>query len=485
MGALGRAGELLRSSIALVRRKPFDQSTADGRARERYRRVALASLVAGISRILATTGLLIAVPLASHRLDPEELGLWVLLVSAVALLGFADLGIGNGLLNVLSDQHGRDDTDGAVQSSSSAFFSLVALATVLGLGFALAYPHIPWASLLSVTGSAASSAGPAVAIFTASVLISMPLGIGQRIHLAYQEGWRASAWSAVGSVLSIAGVVVAAVAHAGLNGFLLAMLGGLPVAYLGESLVIYIHERPDLRPRFSHATTAAASRVLRTGFLFFTLALAISIAYQSDSLVISHYLGAAAVTSYALPLRLFLLAPTAVILLVTPLWPAYGEALARRDLPWVRSTLRRSLSAALALTVVPSVVLVVVARPILHAWVGPEVDPPVSMLVAMGLWAVVSSVSNALAMFFNGANAIRFQVIIATGMATLNLALSIVLVQSIGIAGPMWGSVVAQTLVVLVPELIVVRRVLRHPHGRALPAFLSHHFTDASEDAHA
>jgi O-antigen/teichoic acid export membrane protein len=189
--------------------------------------------------------------------------------------------------------------------------------------------------------------------------------------------------------------------------------------------------------------------------------------------------------SYALPLRLFLLAPTAVTLLVTPLWPAYGEALARRDLPWVQATLRRSLGAAIGLTVLPSLALVVLARPILHLWVGPEVDPPLSMLVAMALWAVVSSVSNALAMFFNGANAIRFQVIIAIGMAVSNLILSIILVQSIGIAGPMWGSVAAQTLVVLVPELIVVWRVLRHPNGPLLPAFLRHHFDDTPEDAHA
>jgi O-antigen/teichoic acid export membrane protein len=478
VAALSRAIELIRSTVALVRRRPFDQATPEGRSRERYRRVALATLTAGTSRVLATIGLLVAVPLVSHRLGDEQLGLWVLLVSAVALLGFADLGIGNGLLNILSDAHGHDDAEGAVDAVSSAFLALVALAGVLGVSFALLYPHVPWASLLNATGSAEAVAGPAVAVFTASVLLSMPFGIGQRIHLAYQEGWRASAWSAGGSLASLVGVVVASIMHTGLVGFLVAMLGGLPLAYLLESTVVFVHERPDLRPRLARATSHAAKRVLRTGFLFFTLAMAIAVAYQSDSLVIAHYLGAAAVTTYALPLRLFLLAPTAVTLLVTPLWPAYGEALARRDIEWVRTTLRRSLGAALALTIVPSVVLVLVARPLLHLWVGNSIDPPWSMLIAMGLWAVVSSISNALAMFFNGANAIRFQVIIAATMATANLALSIVLVRSIGIAGPMWGSVATQSLLVLVPELIVIRRVLRHPHGGALPAFLHPHFSE-------
>jgi len=475
---MSRAVELIRSTVGLVRRRPFDQSTPEGRSSERYRRVALATLTAGVSRVLATVGLLVAVPLVSNHLGAEQLGLWVLLVSAVALLGFADLGIGNGLLNILADAHGRDDSDTAVDSVSSAFIALLALAGGLGLAFALLYPHVPWATLLNATGSAATVSGPAVAVFTLSVLLSMPFGIGQRIHLAYQEGWRASAWSAAGSIASLVGVVVASVMHTGLLGYLIAMLGGLPLAYLLESIVVFVWERPDLRPRLSRATRHAGVRVLRTGFLFFVLALAIAVAYQSDSLVIAHFLGTAAVTTYALPLRLFLLAPTALTVLVTPLWPAYGEALARRDLPWVQATLRRSLGAALGITVLPSLVLIVIARPVLHLWVGPDVDPPISMLVAMALWAVVSSVSNALAMFFNGASAIRFQVIIAAGMATLNLALSIVLVQSVGIAGPMWGSVVAQTLVVLLPELIVIRRVLRHPHGGSLPRFLHPFFSE-------
>ena len=475
---MSRAAELIRASVGLVRRTPFDQSTPEGRSSERYRRVALATLTAGVSRVLATVGLLVAVPLVSNHLGSEQLGLWVLLVSAVALLGFADLGIGNGLLNVLADSHGRDDTDRAVDSVSSAFVALLALAVGLGVLFGLLYPFVPWATLLNATGSAADAAGPAVAVFTLSVLISMPLGIGQRIHLAYQEGWRASAWSAAGSLASLAGVVVAALLDTGLIGFLIAMLGGLPLAYLLETIVVFAFEHQHLRPRLSRATREAGIRVLRTGFLFFVLALAIAVAYQSDSLVIAHYLGAAAVTTYALPLRLFLLAPTALTVLVTPLWPAYGEALARRDIPWVRATLRRSLGAALGITVLPSLLLIVIAPPLLHLWVGDDVDPPLSMLVAMALWAVVSSISNALAMFFNGASAIRFQVIIATGMAALNLVLSIVLVQSIGIAGPMWGSVVAQSLIVLLPELIVIRRVLRHPHGGALPRFLQHFFTE-------
>jgi hypothetical protein len=45
-------------------------------------------------------------------------------------------------------------------------------------------------------------------------------------------------------------------------------------------------------------------------------------------------------------------------------------------------------------------------------------------------------------------------------MATSNLWLSISVVDRWGAAGPVWASVVTQTAVILVPELLVVRRRL-------------------------
>ena len=82
------------------------------------------------------------------------------------------------------------------------------------------------------------------------------------------------------------------------------------------------------------------------------------------------------------------------------------------------------------------------------------------LLFAMAAWAVVSTCSTAIAMYFNGANIIRFQVVVAITMAASNLALSIILVTRWGAAGPIWASVITQTAVVLIPELIVIRPFL-------------------------
>lgn len=429
-------------------------ATPDERAGDRHRRIATAT-VAGIgSRVLTAITLLVALPVASNHLNAEELGVWTLLVTAVALLGFADLGLGNGMLNVLTRAIGQGDTTTAKQAVTGAVAGMTGIAVVGGMACVLLVPIVPWYRLLQVSEGAVPDLEAAVAVFAATVLVAIPSGVGQRVHLAYQQGWAASLTTGVGSVLALAGTVAAAVADASLAWFVAAMLAGPVLAFLGETLWVFTRSHADLRPDRASLHAATIRRILASGGQFFALALAGAVAYQSDSLVIAHYLGAAEVTRYAVCLRLFTLVQTALAALLMPLWPAYGEALASRDHDWVRTTLRRSLLGSLAISLLSSLVLVIAARWLLSVWT-PELEvPSTSLLLSLACWAVVSSVSMAIAMFLNGANIIRLQVVAASVMAVANLALSIALVTRIGIAGPVWASVVTQTLIVVVPVSI-------------------------------
>jgi len=64
-----------------------------------------------------------------------------------------------------------------------------------------------------------------------------------------------------------------------------------------------------------------------------------------------------------------------------------------------------------------------------------------------------------MAMLLNGMNAIGIQVVCASMMAVSNILLSIFLVQKIGVAGPIYGTVIAWTLFNLIPLLIYIPRM--------------------------
>ena len=139
MSQIARVFEVVRPVALGTLRTPHE------RARERHRRIALSAFAALVARVVAVIANLVAVPLALGSLGTERYGVWVTLSSFVLMLSFADLGIGSALLNLVSEADGRDDRPAIAQYISSAFVVMAAVAAILLVLFALAYPFIDWA----------------------------------------------------------------------------------------------------------------------------------------------------------------------------------------------------------------------------------------------------------------------------------------------------------------------------------------------------
>jgi len=457
-----------RRAVGYLRLQPFDTSTMEGRAAERYRRAAW-STVAGVgARLLGLAVSLVTIPLAIGYLGAERYGLWITISAITAMLTFADFGLGNGLMNAVANAYGRDDAAAAQRAVSSAFLILTAIAAVAITGFALLYGVVPWATVTNVsTATAAAEAGPTVLVFFLCFAVSLPLGLAQRIQYGRQEGFEVSLWSALGSLLGLAGLVVAMQLQAGLPWLVLALAGGPVVATALNWLILFSRRHPELRPHVRLATGRAALGLIKVGMLFFVLQLAVAVAYQSDVVVAARLLGPSAAAEYSVALRLFFLVPTLLSLLFVPLWPAYGEAIARGDLGWVRRTLARSTTLGVILAAVSSTFLVVAGRDVLRIWLGPVFDPPLMLLLGMALWAVVSTGFTSISMLLNGATVVKFQVIVASLMAGTSIVASIVLGSRFGLPGIIWGTLLAYLACAALPTLWYLPRVLRQLERRA------------------
>lgn len=453
--------ERLRRLLNVLRPDAIAAGDEEHRSRERYRRAGLTALAAVAARAVAMATSLITVPLTVNYLGTERYGLWMAISSIIAMLAFADLGLGNGLMNAVSDAHGRDDPEDARRYVSSAFFMLLGLAILLGGLFTALYPYVPWQRVFNVRSpEAVLEAGPAMAVFVACFLTGLPLATAQRVHMGYQEGYINSLWIGLGNVLGLAGVLLGIVLEVGLPWLVLAMAGGPVVAAALNWGRLFLFERPELRPRIRSARRGFALRVLRLGLLFFVLDIAVAFAYSSDNIIAAQILGPEAVTQYAVPMKLFQMAPIVMAMFLMPLWPAYGEAIARGDTAWVRRTLMRSLGAVLVIAGPASLVLVFFGEPILHLWVGDQIQPTFLLLAGMGVWALLSPAGNALAMFFNGAHVIRFQVFWAIIMTVAAVTGKIVLARVVGLPGIIWATVGAYAVLTLLPYGLHVRRLL-------------------------
>ncbi len=441
-----------------------------GHAKRRNRRVALTGLTSTAARVVQMGISLVTVPLTLKYLGAERFGLWMTMNAVLAMASFADFGIGSGLLNVVSEAFGQDDVAAIRRAVSSGFAVMGAIAAVLAGVFFLAYPFVDWAHFFGVTSPVASrDAAPAIAVFAVCFALNIALDVVQRVQLGLQQGYRYGAWQAVGSVLALGGVLVAIHLRVGLPVLLVAIAGG-PVLAVGLNVLHFFGVvRRDLRPRWGLVSPGLVRRVARLGSMFFVLQLVSAVSFSGDNFILARVLGAASVPQYSIPQRLFAIINVVMMMLVAPLWPAYGEAMARGDIAWVSRTLRRSLLTVAAGTGVAAAALLVLAPWVLRWWVGPTIQASFAMLLGLAVWACFGAVGYAAETFMNAAGSVRVQVVVAAVFGVGCVGLKVFAVRRFGAVALPWATIVSYVLLSAVPIAVYVPRLLGRMRRSRVP----------------
>jgi O-antigen/teichoic acid export membrane protein len=444
----------LQSAVDLIRTVP-DASTPDGRAKERMRRVVFSAGAAAMAKVVSMVGTLVLLPIVLNHLGAERFGIWITITSFLALMAFMDLGIGNGLVTSVAHASGRGDTDELRQLISSAVVALSAIAAVLVLALVVAYGRVPWAAWLGVHASSAADEVPlAIAVFGACLAVSIPASIAGRVQFGLQQGYRASLFQIVGTLASLIGTLLALHVGAGLPMLVAAAVGAPAVASLVNSFVFFGVWRRDLQPTVKCFSGRVLKSVLSSGAVFFVLQVALSVGMATDNLILSRILGPEFVAQYAIPAKLFGLISIATGMAINPLWPAYGEAVARGDSGWVRRTLLRSMVFVVVVGLAGVAVLAALLPTILDLWVGGKVVVPAEQVLAFAIWTVIECWGGSVAMYLNGTKVLRIQFACATAFAMACLGARIVMVESVGIAGIPLGAAAAFLITTAIPYVV-------------------------------
>ena len=327
---------------------------------------------------------------------------WLAVSSIIAILTFADLGIGNGLITKISEADGRQDVRATQVLTSSAFAMLCIIAAVLAIALVIVCPHINWGQLLSIKSDAVRAEVPK-AIVTLGLItaVAMPVSVVVRVQTGLQQGFQVALWGMAGTLSSLVALVAATRLQTGLVG-----------------------------------------------------------AFLTDNIVVANRLESEAVAQLAVPAKLFTLVLLPVTLLVSPLWPAYGEARARGDVAWIRRTLMYSTILGVLFTACAGLVAVALGPFIVGHWSRGAVVPALNLLFALAVWSTVLAWGHAAGAFLNGTGQIVAQAICSILMAVEAFALKWLLAERWGISGVIWATTICYVVTDVVPLSIVIRRSL-------------------------
>jgi|SRR5215469_2455822 len=450
-------GNLLSSTVRYVRLGLVQSSVAGYRGRD-------VRIVQGIFSALANKGVsvlvsFISIPLTVRYLGAERYGAWITISTAIAWLVLADFGLGNSLTNAVSEGYAKDSKELTQSAVSSAFWSLTGIALVLGMTFFAISPHVPWDRVFNVqSAQAKAEVGPAVAAAFIIFILNFPFSIVPKVYGAYQEVAKGNAWSALGNLLGLAALLGVIHYQGGLVALVLAIAGSSLLVNAVSAAWLFGHSKPWLLPWPKRVTWPAIRDLSSMGGMFFVIQMAGIALFQTDNLIIAHYLGAAAVTPYSVTWRLFTYTALFQILAGPAYWPAYAEALARGDLVWVRSRFRANFKITVVSTFMLALPLVLFGRWFIEKWAGSAAVPTASLLICMGVWSVIYSAMISQSCLLASSGRVKIQMIYSVLASAVNLIVSVVLVQRIGLVGVIIGTIVAFLTCVVVPQSVEVKR---------------------------
>jgi O-antigen/teichoic acid export membrane protein len=426
-------------------------SSEDGlRRRRRYMRAALTSASTILTRGVTALTLLVSVPLTARYLGSERYGIWLALSSLIAIIAHVDLGLSSGLVNAISAADGHGDNSEAAHAVSSVFLMLSAMAVGFTAALLLIAPYLPLGRLAHVSSPAAGAeVGPALCALLIIFFLSMPLGIGMRVQIGYQEGYKANLWQSAGCLLGLAALLVAVRAKANLPWLVVATTATPLLASAANCVQQFWIARPALRPRWSNFRWQTARQILRSGLLFCLAGLAAILTTQIPYLMITRILGPSPVAQYGVSQKMLTLLPMIAAIATFPLWPAYREALASGDRHWIARTFRLTAIVTAAISLVGAIAFLLSYRMVIPWWVDQQVVPDRSTALALSILVVATSLKWTTWMCLNGCNRLRgqatypFPIVMAAAVAA-SLAW-----HRYGLAGIVWPFAIGECLVLV------------------------------------
>jgi len=427
----------------------------------------LSSIFKGSATAIAGKGLTmlvsaITLPITIRYLGKLEYGIWITISTSVVMLAVLDLGIANTLTNFISRAYAEDDEEMAQRYFATALWITIGISLILAACGAVIFRWVDWGALFRLHDpQLISETRLSVAIAFAFFLLSLPLNLANKVFSGYQEIHIANYFAALSSVMGLVAIVGTVFFHGTLVALTATYCSATLLGTLLLNLWLCAWHRPAITPWPSAITRSMTRDLFGEGVLFFVLQLCGLIVFNSDNLVIAHFLGAAEVTPYSVAWRLCGYASMFQSLLIPSLWPAFSEAYHRADLTWIRKTYARVMRGSLLAVGTAAVIIGLLGRPVIRLWAGSAAVPSTPVLWLMCVWVVLLSYTVNQAMLLAATRRIGLQALSSTIAAVVNITLSIYLVRVIGVPGVLIGTIASYVFFIWAPQTYEVRNILR------------------------
>jgi O-antigen/teichoic acid export membrane protein len=418
----------VKSKLKYFRLSAFDTSTEQGRIDERYRLALLAITTNIISKCVTALITILSIRWTMPYLGEERLGVWLTIASFAGILGFLDFGVGNALTNhVAKTSHLQKRLlQRVISGGVGILFIIAALITLI---LTSTFIFLPWAKIINFSAEVTELEIVHTAICFAIIFGLSIVSTGvQKIYNGLQHSFENYLISSVFSILSLLLLWLCVGLEADITLLLISTYG---VQTLGG---IYLLLRLYQRDLFSFKEITIAVRhekliIVQSSGLFLALQIGTMIGWGADSLIISSTLGPAAVATFVIVQRLFLIVTIPLSIINAPLWALYADASVRNEQLLIAKTLKKSLFVTGGFAVFGGGILFLFSHDLISLWTKNSIAIPSTLVFVFYIWIIFETLGTALSMMLNGCNIIKPQLLSIFIFICLSLPLKLFLIK--------------------------------------------------------
>jgi O-antigen/teichoic acid export membrane protein len=375
-------------------------------------------------------------PFNAKSLGASDYGLWVLASSMVAYFPVLDLGFGGAMERFVAHYRALRNAQAINEIAST----LVALFTCLAFAGFLVLAGIAWnfASLFNLSADQARTGGILMLLVSLQVSAGLPFAIYGAIVNAFQRTYRNAAVGITVTLVVIksGGTLIQLVA---------AMTAVRMLGYLAYRFNAY-RVFPLLRTRLSLVRKTRLREV--AGFSVYMLMQDISVKlnYATDPIIIAAFLSTGAVAIWTVGQRL-----ADVVLQMTnqlnyTLFPIVVDADAGNKDARLKTLLVEGTRLSLAASLPVAGSLALLAQPVVIGWTGHEYAAAAGVVQILAVLVIVRVGSWTASTVLQGGGRHRLVAGSNLAAATINVALSVVLIRFYGLRGMAVATLIPVTL---------------------------------------
>lgn len=411
-----------------------------------------AFLIRGFALLLSV----LIMPAYIHYFQNQTiLGVWYTIISVLNWILYFDLGLGNGLRNLLPAAIAVGNKKKVKAYISTTYITMTSLVGILALLGFIIIPNINWNSVLNVPEESVGNSTLAITVLIVyiGILLQFIFKLITSVLYALQKSAVVNFMTLISSVIILIALYIMPSSSLEINLYRMAFVNVLAaiVPSIVVSFFIYGKVLHNSFPSIKFYNKDYVASLLKIGVSLLWLQLVFMLVSSTNEFLISRFTSPEYVVEYQAYYKIFKTGAMIFSLALTPIWSAVTKAQAEKNYIWIIKVYKIFLCCTMA-SVLVEFMIVFILQPLMDIWLGKNlIDVNLFYAITFAFSGSLLVLHNVNTSIGNGVSYFKVQIIWMTFAAIIFIPLSYIVVY---ITESWIGVVIAQIIALLPYETL-------------------------------